>query len=232
MNLAAQYSEKILSRIKNSVQKSLAFFQLVSPYWFLFMLEQIVYIFCCHLKKKKGKLSGLWLGNCNHDSFLLSAILLQISLCIMAEHLHFGLIFLNAVVPEVLWFVQLQLFKPRLCCHVLFKQKKLSPGNPVKQATLAQLFSNCTVMKVNMLSEAWSLTCSCLFSGGFLWGLDGLTLGWICGVLTAEWWTSIIFLRLMGSNHHFFKIPTNWQNLYFYKGADDQLTKSSDGCYS
>lgn len=180
MNVAAQYSEKIISHIKNSVQKSLAFFQLVSPYWFLFMLEQIVYIFGAILKKKKGKISGLWLGNCNHDSFLFSAILLQISLCITAEHLHFGLIFLNAVVPEVLWFVQLQPFKPKLRCHVLFKQKKLSPGNPVKQATLAQLFSNCTVMKVNMLSEAWSLTCSCLFSGGFLWGLDGLTLWWIC----------------------------------------------------
>lgn len=97
MNVAAQYSEKIISHIKNSVQKSLAFFQLVSPYWFLFMLEQIVYIFGAILKKKKGKISGLWLGNCNHDSFLFSAILLQISLCITAEHLHFGLIFLNAL---------------------------------------------------------------------------------------------------------------------------------------
>lgn len=56
MNIVAQYSEKIISHIKNTVQKSLAFFQLVSPYWFLFMLKQVVYIFGAILKKK-GKIS-------------------------------------------------------------------------------------------------------------------------------------------------------------------------------
>ncbi|MEE6525370.1 hypothetical protein FKM82_025322 [Ascaphus truei] len=68
----------------------------------------------------------------------------------MAKHLHFGLVCPKDIVPEVLWFVQMQLCKPKPCCHVLFREKRLSPGNPSKQTILVQSFSNCTVMNFNI----------------------------------------------------------------------------------
>ena len=54
------------------------------------------------------------------------------------------------IVPEVLWFHQMQLCKPKPCYHILFKEKRLSSGNPSKQAILAHSFSNCTVMNFNI----------------------------------------------------------------------------------
>jgi len=36
-------------------------------------------------------------------------------LCIMTKHLHFGLVCPKDIVPEVLCFVQMQLYKSKLC---------------------------------------------------------------------------------------------------------------------
>jgi len=44
----------------------------------------------------------------------------------MINCLNSGLVCSKNIVPGVLWFVQMQLCKPKLCCHVLFKEKKLS----------------------------------------------------------------------------------------------------------
>ena len=41
----------------------------------------------------------------------------------------------------------LQVCKPKLCCHVHFRRKRLSSGKPFKQAVLTQSYSNCTVIK-------------------------------------------------------------------------------------
>ncbi|MEE6509716.1 hypothetical protein FKM82_027428 [Ascaphus truei] len=60
----------------------------------------------------------------------------SVALCIVAKHLHFGLICRKDIVPEVLWFVQMQLCKPKPCCHVLLREKRLCPGNPSKQTIL------------------------------------------------------------------------------------------------
>lgn len=46
------------------------------------------------------------------------------------------------IVPEVLWFFQMQLSKPKPCCHVIFKETRLSPGNPSKQGVFVQSFAN------------------------------------------------------------------------------------------
>ncbi|MEE6520624.1 hypothetical protein FKM82_018546 [Ascaphus truei] len=76
----------------------------------------------------------------------------------MAKRLQFGLVCPKDIVPEVLCFVQMQLGKTKPCCHVLFREKRLSPGNPSKQTILVQSFSNsfsnCTVRNFNMLTEA------------------------------------------------------------------------------
>lgn len=47
---------------------------------------------------------------------------------------------------EVLQFAQMQLCKPKLCCHVLFSEKWLSAGNPLKQAILVQQTENYPTM--------------------------------------------------------------------------------------
>lgn len=46
--------------------------------------------------------------------------------CIMGKHLHFGLVCPKDIVPGVLLFDQMQLSKPKLCCHNLFREKSLS----------------------------------------------------------------------------------------------------------
>ncbi|MEE6527760.1 hypothetical protein FKM82_029362 [Ascaphus truei] len=74
----------------------------------------------------------------------------NVALCIMTKHLHFGLVCPKDIVPEVLWFVQMQLCKHKPCCHFLFREKRLSPGNPSKQTILVQSFSHCTVMNFNI----------------------------------------------------------------------------------
>jgi len=73
----------------------------------------------------------------------------NVALCIMAKHLYFCLVCLKNIIPEVLWFVQMQLCKPQPCCHVLFRDKKLSPGNPSKQAIFLLSFSNCIFINFN-----------------------------------------------------------------------------------
>jgi len=61
----------------------------------------------------------------------------------MTKHVHFGLIYLKDIVTKVLRFVQMQLFKPKPCCHVLSQH-----------TILVQSFYNCTVMTFNILTEA------------------------------------------------------------------------------
>ena len=60
----------------------------------------------------------------------------------------------KGIVPHGLWFIQMQLCKTKLCCHVIVWERKLSPGNSSKQTTLLLSF-------LNVLS--WTLT--------FSWGL-------------------------------------------------------------
>lgn len=50
----------------------------------------------------------------------------------MARRLHFGLIYPKDIVPEHLWFAEMQLCKPKLRCHVLFGEGTLSLRNPVR----------------------------------------------------------------------------------------------------
>ncbi len=45
----------------------------------------------------------------------------NVALCIMTKHLHLGLICSKEIVLEVLWFVQMQVCKLKLCCHVFFR---------------------------------------------------------------------------------------------------------------
>lgn len=54
------------------------------------------------------------------------------------------------IVPEVLWFVRVQLCKLKLCCHVVYSETKLSAGNPSKQTILVQSFSKLTFMNFNI----------------------------------------------------------------------------------
>lgn len=64
--------------------------------------------------------------------------------------LHFGLISLN-ILPELLWFVQMKLCSPKLCCHVLSERRGFlleTPPNKLKR--LIQSFSNCAVLNFNM----------------------------------------------------------------------------------
>ena len=49
-------------------------------------------------------------------------------LCTLTGHLHFGLICPKDILLKVFRFVQMQLCKPKLCCHVLFGEKRLSPA--------------------------------------------------------------------------------------------------------
>ena len=55
-------------------------------------------------------------------------LLSPILLCIMTKQLHFGLVCPKDIVPEVLWLVQMQFCKSKQCCHVLFREKRLSPA--------------------------------------------------------------------------------------------------------
>jgi len=47
-------------------------------------------------------------------------------LCTLTGHLHFGLICPKDILLKVFRFVQMQLCKPKLCCHVLFGEKRPS----------------------------------------------------------------------------------------------------------
>lgn len=49
----------------------------------------------------------------------------DMALCIIAKHLTCA----KNIDPEVLWFVQIQICKPKLCCQ---NRAGFSPGNPPK----------------------------------------------------------------------------------------------------
>lgn len=46
----------------------------------------------------------------------------------MPKHLDLGLLCPKNIVPEVWWFVQMQVCNLNPCCRVLFRKKRLSPG--------------------------------------------------------------------------------------------------------
>ncbi len=79
----------------------------------------------------------------------------NVTLCIMAKHLHFGLVCSKGIVLEVFWFVQMQLCKPKLSCHVLFRKKRLSSDNPFKRGHTCLVWSQ--TLSFNMLTEACSV---------------------------------------------------------------------------
>ena len=57
-------------------------------------------------------------------------------LCIMTYRFHVGFVCPKDIVPEVLLLVQMQLYKPKLCCYVLFRGKRLSTDNSFKTGSL------------------------------------------------------------------------------------------------
>lgn len=74
-----------------------------------------------------------------------------------------------------------RLCKPKPCCHVLFREDRLSPCNPSKQAVLVQSFSKWTLtVTFNLLAEAcwvWDVALGDFFQ--LLPAFNHLTLGWI-----------------------------------------------------
>lgn len=63
--------------------------------------------------------------------------------------------------------VQIQFSNPSLCCRVLFKIQRLSPGNPSKRASLVQSFSLDTFINLNILIEPCRVYDVDLFSSFF-----------------------------------------------------------------
>lgn len=76
---------------------------------------------------------------------------INVVLYIKARRFHFGLVRPENIVPEVSWFIQMQLCKYKLSCYVLCREKRLFLS---KQATFAQCFSNSAVISFNLLTEA------------------------------------------------------------------------------
>lgn len=54
------------------------------------------------------------------------------------------------IVPDILSFAQMQFCKHQSCFHVLFKQRRLSPGSVSKQTPLARSSSNCAAIDFNI----------------------------------------------------------------------------------
>ena len=75
---------------------------------------------------------------------LVWSIFTNFRLGINVKHLHFGLVCPKEIVPEVLWFVQVQLYNPKSCCYVVFREMGISSGNPCKQVLFV------TVMNFNI----------------------------------------------------------------------------------
>ena len=70
------------------------------------------------------------------------------------EHLHCGLMCPKDIVPEVLRFVQMQLYQPKLCRHVLFREKRLSAATLPNKPYLFSLIVLSWTLTFNMLTEA------------------------------------------------------------------------------
>jgi len=83
-------------------------------------------------------------------SQLVLGVWFSLNVKLWLKHLHISLICPKDIVPEVLRFVQMNLCKPKLSCHVPLRENRLSPGNPSNQAIIFQSFSNCTVISLNI----------------------------------------------------------------------------------
>jgi len=105
-------------------------------------------------------------------------------------------------------FVQMQLYKPKLCCHVLFRAKRFSPATLPNKPYLFSLFLTVLswTLTFNMITEAcrvWDVALGVFLH--FLWALHNLTLGWTCwdvqdrqsSLNVSHLW--IIFLSMMDS---------------------------------
>ncbi len=111
---------------------------------------------------------------------------------IMSKYLHFGLICSQVIVLEVLWFVQMQLCKPKPCCHAFLDGRSFLLASLPNRSCLSHIL-------LTVLSWFWSfyiLTEACgaygEVLGRFLWALHGLILGWICWDVHSweDWWQS------------------------------------------
>lgn len=66
--------------------------------------------------------------------------LLKVVLFFNAKHLHFALVCAKDIVPDFFFICSDAIKQP--CCHVLFRERRLSSDNPSKQAIYVQCFSN------------------------------------------------------------------------------------------
>lgn len=62
------------------------------------------------------------------------------ALCIMARHLYSGLVCLKDIISEVLRFIQMRPCKPKLCCQILFRKKRLFSWQPVQTSHTCSVF--------------------------------------------------------------------------------------------
>lgn len=76
----------------------------------------------------------------------------NMALCIIAKSLQFGLVCPKVIVPEVLWFPQMQLHKPKLYCSVYLFLVFFALSNETMLFSLIVLSRSLTF---NMLSEAY-----------------------------------------------------------------------------
>ncbi len=101
----------------------------------------------------------------------------NVLLCIMAKHLHFGLICSKVIVLENVWFVQMQLCKPKPCCHACLD---CFFWQAFQTCHTCPIFSNFTVMNLiishvnwGLWSLRWSSWVVCHFSEHYMvwsWG--------------------------------------------------------------
>ncbi len=80
----------------------------------------------------------------------------NVPLCIMVKHLHFGLICSKDIVLEVLWFVQMQLCKPKPCCHAFLDRRGFFLASLPNMSYLSHIFLTVLlwILSFNMLTEA------------------------------------------------------------------------------
>lgn len=73
-------------------------------------------------------------------------------LSIMAKHLHIGIFCPNDIDPEVLWSVEFQIYKPKLCYYVIFRDRGIFFWQPYLLSIFLIVLS-CS-LTVNMLNKS------------------------------------------------------------------------------
>lgn len=82
-------------------------------------------------------------------------------LCIMARQLHFELVCLKDIAPEVIMLAQPQVCNPKPCCYVFREKKRLSPSSPSNQNIIFSVFTLPWSRKY--LLSLISISCFCVF---------------------------------------------------------------------